>query len=148
MYKQKLAPPYKIVKGVKKTTFNIRNKGGVYLIYDLDNVLKYIGMSSNNLYRTMYHHFQSWNDYKNYYPQKRVLYDPDKVKVRIAYINSISKIEKLEKALIFKHRDKVALDNPNQYRNFDADEKEKKVLTEYIQTETKPVAQFKGDIPF
>ena len=148
LYKQRLAKPYKIINGVKHTTFNIRNKGGVYLIYDLEENLKYVGMSTNNLYKTMYHHFQSWNDYKNYYPQKRVLYDPEQVKVRIVYSSSLKQIDRLEKGLIFKYRDLVVLDNPNQYRKHEADENEKNVVREYIQEPSKPVAEFKGDIPF
>jgi hypothetical protein len=147
LYKQRLAPPYKLIKGVKHTTFNIRNKMGVYLIYDLDENLKYIGQSTNNLYRTMYHHFQSWNDYAPR-PQQRILYDPDKVKIRVVYCKTAKQVDQLEKGLIFKYRDIIKLDNIQQYRQHEADEKEINIVREYILEESSPIAEFSDELPF
>lgn len=134
-YKQRLIKPYLTKNGKKHTSCNLRNVGGVYLIYDLNGNVKYIGMSGNNLYRTMYHHFQSWKDDK----QIRITYNPDKVKVAVIYCTDILKIYKLEKALIFKYRDKTKLDNPNQYRSDETTKEEKKILQEYTDLETNPV---------
>jgi len=43
-----------------KPKFKERNRPGVYLIAE-DGVLVYIGSAKNNLYSTMYRHFQTWN---------------------------------------------------------------------------------------
>lgn len=134
-YKQRLVAPYKEIKGEKHTTCNLRNVGGIYIIYDANLKVKYVGMSSNNLYRTMYRHFQSWNDRT----QIRITYNPDKVKVAVCYCTDLEKIYKLEKALIIKYRDKVKLDNPNQYRSEESDKKATNVLNEYTDLETNPV---------
>jgi len=136
-YKQRLVAPYKEIKGIKHTTCNLRNVGGIYIIYDFYGKVKYIGMSANNLYRTMYHHFQSWSDRSG---QIRITYNPNKVKVAVCYITDLDKIYKLEKALIIKYRDKVKLDNPNQYREKTKNEPYVKgILEEYYNVDTNPV---------
>ena len=135
-YKQRLVKPYKEVKGVKHTTCNLRNVGGVYIVYDLYGKVKYIGMSGNNLYRTMYRHFQEWRASD----QIRITYNPDKVKVAVTYCTDEEKIYKLEKALIIRYRDKFKLDNPNQYREKKKDEPYVRgILEEYYNVDTSPV---------
>ena len=92
-------------------------------------------MSGNNLYRTMYRHFQDWRASD----QIRITYNPDKVKVAVTYCTDEEKIYKLEKALIIRYRDKVKLDNPNQYREKKQDKYIKGVLEEYEELNTNPV---------
>ena len=140
MYKQRLTSPYSDENGKRKTVFNIRNRPGVYMIYK-GGRLRYVGYSETDLYKTMYRHFQSWNDRR----QIRVTYDPDKVKVRVIYCRDGIQADRLEKALILKHK---PIDNPNKYTLFEADKEEKKVLREFIQEPTQPIAQYEGDLPF
>lgn len=134
-YKQRLVKPYKEIKGVKHTTCNLRNVGGVYIIYDLNLKVKYIGMSGNNLYRTMYRHFQEWGTSN----QIRITYNPGKIKVAVTYCTDEEKIYKLEKALIIRYRDKVKLDNPNQYREKKQDKYIKGILEEFEELKSNPV---------
>jgi hypothetical protein len=134
-YKQRLIKPYITKNGEKHTAANLRNVGGIYIIFDLNGNAKYIGMSSNNLYRTMYRHFQSWADRT----QIRIVYNPEKVKIAVCYCTDVEKIYKLEKALIIKYRDKTKLDNPNQYRSEESDKKATNVLNEYNDLQTNPV---------
>lgn len=61
IYKQRRSKPY---RENGKTTFNIQNRPGVYMIYK-DDVLKYIGYGGKNVYKTLYRHFQKWNDKTN-----------------------------------------------------------------------------------
>lgn len=140
LYKQRKAKPYKIINGVKKTTFNIRNVPGVYLIYEND-FLVYVGYSQSNLYKTMYRHFQSWKTSKQY----RAVYDADKILVRVIYTKTGTKAKKLETALIIKYKPR---DNANIYNLFETDEKEEKVFAEYINEAIEPIAEYKQDLPF
>jgi hypothetical protein len=141
MYKQKIAPPYYIDKnGTKKTTFPLRNFAGVYLIYE-NTVLKYIGYSGTDLYKTMYRHFQTWKDNK----QVRVVYNWKNTKVRIVYCKTAKQADTLEKASILKYK---PIDNTIQYDLYETDEQEKKVYRQYIDTETKPIIKYEGETPF
>lgn len=135
MYKQKLSNPYKIIKGVRHCTFGLRNKAGVYMIYK-DGILMYVGMSSNNLYRTMYHHFHQWHS-----KQVRVTYNPDEVKVRVIYCTPLQ-ADRLEKALIIKYK---PIGNPNKYEQYTCDFQEEKVYRQYLEEETQPVIVTKLD---
>lgn len=141
MYKQRKAKPYYIdANNVKKTTFNVRGVAGVYMIYK-NGSLRYVGYSGNNLYRTLYRHFQDWSKSK----QQRVVYDPDKVQVRVIYCKRQVQAYKLETALILKYSPP---DNPKKYEEYEPDESELKVLAEYNDETAQPIVQFKGDIPF
>lgn len=62
-----------------KCTLNasFRTKGGVY-IFRKNGVIKYIGYSGKNLYKTMYRHFQKWED-----SQYRAVFKKNEVEVRI-----------------------------------------------------------------
>ena len=124
LQKTRLLPPYK--NG--KPTFKKRNKPGVYLIYDYSNNLRYVGYSGNNLYRTMYHHFQAWNDEK----QIRITYNPDMYQVRVIYTHTPQQAQRLEKALIIH---KKPTDNPQKYWITNTtDEKEEKIYHEFNDT--------------
>jgi excinuclease UvrABC nuclease subunit len=45
---------------------NFVNKSGVYIIYDKNKEVKYVGYSVSNLYKTCLRHFQSWKDRSQY----------------------------------------------------------------------------------
>ena len=119
MIKTKKKPPY---TQDGNTTFNQRNKAGVYLIYKKDSGLVYVGHSKTDLYTTLYRHFQSWEDKK----QVRISYANDfifntpkseygkKFSVRVIYCTP-SQAVKLERALILKYRPK---DNPDKLEQY------------------------------
>jgi excinuclease UvrABC nuclease subunit len=116
--KSKINSPYKNNK-----IFYTAKLPGVYLIFKNEKIV-YVGFSSYNIYKTLYRHFQTWNDPT----QQRVVYsknDPS-IKVRVIYC-SPTKAKKLESALILKYKPK---DNPEKYDNLIMDKKEKKVLIE------------------
>ena len=103
----KARPPYD-EKG--NTNFPKRGVSGAYLIYK-NGVLRYVGMSQSNVYRTMYRHFQSWEDSK----QVRVTYKQLKgILVRVIYC-SPTNAAKIERALIVKYRPQ---DNPDKLQNY------------------------------
>jgi excinuclease UvrABC nuclease subunit len=107
-----------------KANFPARNKSGVYLIYK-GETLTYIGHSKSDLYKTMYRHFQSWNDRT----QIRVSYKQDsQYKVRVIYCSPTNAV-KLEKALIVKYKPK---DNPEKYDLFTLKERDKAMIKEVI----------------
>lgn len=100
MKKTKFLEPY--TNG--KTTFPKRNTPGVYLIKK-DGVVRYVGMSRTDVYKTLYRHFQSWDDPR----QIRVVYKYLKgISVRVVYTTP-DQATKLESALIIKLK---PTDNP------------------------------------
>ena len=109
-----------------KPTFKKRNVKGVYIIRNKKDIL-YIGYSGTDLYKTMYRHFQKWND-KN---QVRIEYkNINNLKIDIILTSTKLQASRLEKALIIKHKPK---DNPDQYwLNFDTDDKEQEIYKEYL----------------
>jgi hypothetical protein len=101
-----------------KTTFGktIRNKPGVYLIKSnrTGNTV-YVGYSGTNVYKTMYRHFQTWND-----PQQvRKIYSPDNYTARVI-LTTGKRAADLEKYLIEKIRPR---DNKNKYDGRTSEEK-------------------------
>lgn len=122
MKKSKLLTPYNS-KG--KTNFPARKKSGVYMIFK-NKTLRYVGFSASDVYKSLYRHFQTWNDRT----QARVVYkNLEGIKVRIIYTGK-KEAANLEKGLIIKYK---PTDNPNQYWiNYNMDNKEKKVLDNYI----------------
>lgn len=103
----KARPPYD-AKG--NTNFPKRGVSGVYLIYKAGK-LRYVGFSATNVYRTMYRHFQEWNDNR----QARVTYKQlNEILVRVIYC-SPTNAAKIERALIVKYRPQ---DNPDKLTNY------------------------------
>lgn len=101
---------------------------GVYII-KLNGVIKYIGYSATNVYKTITRHFQSWKDPR----QVRITYPrASYVTARVIYTNTGSQAAALEKALILKHRPE---DNPNKYENYTMQFPEKEILTAYQVTD-------------
>lgn len=124
-----------------KTTFNLRGKSGVYLIYK-GNTIVYIGYSGTDIYKTLYRHFQKWTD-KN---QKRVTYqDLKNITVRVVYTATKNHAFRLEKSLIVKYK---PADNPTQYEEFTPTKADVKKVNEYFDQNTSPIVHFEGDLPF
>lgn len=132
MIKSGLNSPYKNGK-----PFYTAQIPGVYIIFKKNEIV-YVGYSGYNVYKTLYRHFQSWNDPV----QVRVTYnktDPN-IKVRVIYCNS-RKAKNLESALIIKFEPK---DNPQKLLNLLMNNKEKKVIEE-LENE---FIMINGDLPF
>lgn len=138
IYKQRRVKPY---QANGKTTFNLRNRTGCYMIYRGD-VLLYIGYSGTDLYKTLYRHFQKWNDKT----QVRVTYSNLKdITVRVIYTTTKNHAQRLEKALINKYKPK---DNPQKYEAYEPTKGDTVKLDEYLNADAKPIAIYEGDIPF
>ena len=135
---QKALPPYND-KG--KTTFNLRNQSGVYLIYKA-NVLQYVGFSRTDVYKALYRHLQKWNDPAQ---QRIVFKDLKGITVRMVYCKSGAMAQRLEGALILKHKPPL---NINQYDGYVIDEKEKQTLEEFNEAPKEGIYNYKGDLPF
>lgn len=120
MKKSRFKPPY--LKGEKKTAFpKIQNKSGVYLVKSIrTGDIVYIGYSGSNIYKTMYRHFQSWNDPT----QTRVTYPKKGYIVRVV-LTTPKRAQWLERALILKYKPK---DNPDKLELFQASKKEVKKM--------------------
>ena len=97
---------------------NYKAASGVYLIKEkgLFGRVVYVGLSTNNLYRTFYRHFQEWNDQR----QVRTTYNKEDYKGRMIIIPA-SKIDKVEKFLIKKYKPKDNRDTEPQSK---ADDKQ------------------------
>lgn len=106
-----------------------------------DGVLRYVGYSASDIYKTMYRHFQNWPDAKQIRVVYKQLHD---VKVRVIYCTP-EQAAKLERALIIKHQPR---DNPQKLINFKIDAGEKvsmfKIMKRYTTIESTPV----DDVPF
>jgi len=124
MKKYKSFPPY-LASG--KTTFPaIKEKPGVYQIFE-SGKLVYIGFSSNNLYRTLYRHFQRWNhrgqDVVSYETRmKRHNYT-----IRVTLCTPLQAL-KLERLLIKKYKPR---DNSNQYELYELTPSDLKVFEKF-----------------
>lgn len=131
MYKTKVLPPY---QDNGHTTFNKRATSGVYLIYK-KNLLRYVGYSATNLYRTLYRHFQNWES--SYFGQRRVIYKNLKdIKVLCVYTDNALQAENLEKAIIIK---KNPSDNPHKYKKYTTEPKEDKAYKIYTNAPTNDI---------
>jgi len=127
----KFYPPYRANGG---TSFpETQKRSGVYLIKENDRLV-YVGFSSNNLYRTLYRHFQEWTE-KRYYgakvPPHRVTYkskmNRNRYTVRVV-LCSAEQAERLEKMLIRKHKPR---DNDLKYENYQVTAWDDRVIGQY-----------------
>jgi len=107
-------PPYD-----SKGNCNLKSTGrGVYLIKKNDAVV-YVGQSFTDVKKTLYRHFQMWNDLRTTYTKKlqnyeRVTYygqDRTKFKIKVIFCKTITDTANLEFLLIKKYRPK---DNTNK----------------------------------
>ncbi len=76
------------------------NQSGVYFVKNNAGEIVYVGYSESNLYKTIYRHFQSWNDKT----QRRATF-PKSYKVRIIFTTP-KRAALLEKYLISKFKPK------------------------------------------
>ena len=117
-----------------KANYKTVRKAGVYLIKE-NSKLVYIGMSVTDVYKTMYRHFQTWNDRQQ---PERVTYKSDLKRnnytVRIIYCTS-KQASALETALIIKHKPR---DNENKYNNYKLNSYDKQVIETYNNTDIFP----------
>lgn len=124
MKKYKFLAPY---RKTGKTTFRATfKKSGVYLIKE-NGKLVYIGMSAKNLYRTLYRHFEKWH----HSSQEVVTYE-NKLKrnnysVRVVLCTA-NQADRLERALIIKHKPR---DNENKYDQYKLTLADDKALDSY-----------------
>lgn len=96
LYRSKWFKPYRQNKPSLPSKYY--KKAGVYIIRSKKNKKPvYVGYSSNNLKRTLYRHFQNWNDPQ----QERFIYDRNKYDLKI-YRTGTKTAARLEKYLIDK----------------------------------------------
>lgn len=133
------------INGIKKSTFlkpydtngkttfaDAKNKSGVYLIKENGKIV-YVGYSGNNLYRTLYRHFQNWNHTGQEVVSYKSRLTRNSYLVRVVYCTS-SQAAKLESALIIKHQPR---DNKNKLDNLTSTA-EKHIWETYQETEAAP----------
>ena len=113
--KTKFIEPYKKVGDKYKTNLdflcNKCHNSGVYFIKsNRTGEIIYIGYSAGNLYKTVYRHFQNWNDKQ----QERFVYSKTGYTVRVI-LASPARAALLEKYLIQKFRPS---DNELKYNHY------------------------------
>ncbi len=95
--------PYKKRKGRTLATFRhaiFNSKPGVYIVRKGKKIV-YIGHSQSNVYKTLYRHFQSWNDRS----QKRVTYPKFSPTLTVRIVLCTTKqAPRLENILIRKYK--------------------------------------------
>ncbi len=120
-----------------KPTFKLRGRPGVYIIFD-NKAVRYVGHSQNDVYKTMYRHFQSWNDKT----QKRVTYNPknNNLTARVIYTNTPKQAIQLETAARIKYN---PTDNPQKIADFEATPQENAIFDK-----ANTIKYYEGPIPF
>lgn len=103
-----------------RTSFPLRRVPGVYLIYDDQGGLVYVGYGAKEAYKPLYRHFQVWNDKT----RVRTTFDRDTHTVRIIYTRTAAQAARLERALIIKHRPPG---NPNKLEQYELGEDLKRI---------------------
>lgn len=101
-----------------RTRFPVRDRPGVYLIrpatFLWGEPVVYVGHSRKDVYKTMYRHFQTWND-RTRSREKRVTYPRSGYEVRIIWTRTGEQAVQLEAALILKLQPR---DNPNKLAGY------------------------------
>ena len=92
-----------------RTNFPVRNVPGVYLIFDERERIAYVGYGKE-VYKPLYRHFQVWNDHT----RPRHVF-PRSWTVRVIYTRTKAQAERLERALILKHRPRRNLNKLEGY---------------------------------
>ena len=134
MKKFKFLPPY-LSEG--KTTFpTAQNRSGVYLIKENGKIV-YIGKSGNNLYRTLYRHFERWTAKYYVVTYKEEMWR-NNYTVRIVFCTS-NQADRLEKYLIKRHDPR---DNSDMHKDFEIDHKTEIVADIYWKTQALTEAPF------
>lgn len=126
MKKTKLFYPYINYDNLKKRNTPTLNKTGigVYVIYE-DKKIVYVGFSRTDVKKTLYRHFQKWNDKRH--PENKRMQRIERVtymskyfinqdyKIKVIFCKTPENAEDLESALITKLQPR---DNDNKL-NFD-----------------------------
>lgn len=107
-----------------RTKFPLRKKAGVYLIKNSAGTIVYIGSSESDIYKAMYHHFNTWNDRQ----VERATYNRNSHTVRVVYTTPNQAIT-LERALIKKYQ---PADNTQKYETLFNEIKEAQALENYF----------------
>jgi hypothetical protein len=110
MKASKFFPPYYKKNNSLKCSLDhskVKDKTGVYLIKQ-DSKIVYVGYSIGSLYKTIYRHFQDWNDKA----QDRKVYDKTGVKIRVFFCTP-KQADRLETYLIQKLKPR---DNKQTYQ--------------------------------
>ena len=106
---------------------NLKDTGtGVYLIQK-ESKLLYIGFSGKDVKKTMYRHFQSWDDRK----QQRFTYPKTGCRVRIIWVSTEKAAFDLENSLILRLKPKDNLNKLDTYQ-----QRAKDFEKEYLDAET------------
>lgn len=117
--KTRFVKPYVNGKPAIEALTPSKAQSGIYLIKsNTSGKILYIGYSEKSLYKTLYRHFQSWNDGT----QQRFTYSPGSVKVRLIFTTP-ARAALLEKYLIKKLRPR---DNEMKYKNYLSETQEEK----------------------
>jgi hypothetical protein len=124
-----------------RTNFKLRDQPGVYVIFRGKKVI-YVGFSKTNLYRTMYRHFQTWNDKTKQY--RMLIKNLDNIKIAVIYCKGAKLAKLLENALILRYRPEL---NLNIYDGYIMDTDEKRALDLLGQLQP-GIIEYKGDLPF
>lgn len=114
MKRTRRRPPY---KPDGRANFPARGRSGVYLIHDDDGRIVYVGFGRKDVYKALYRHFQQWNDSSG---RTRTTFDRDASTVRVVYTANARQAERLERALILKHRPEGNPDKMEQHELTDA----------------------------
>jgi len=120
-----------------KPTFKLRGRPGVYIIFD-NKAVRYVGYSAHDVYKTMYRHFQRWQDKA----QQRVTYSPtnNNLTARVIYTNTAAQALKLETAARIKYN---PTDNPQKIADFEATPQENAIFDK-----ANNIKYYEGPIPF
>jgi len=134
MKKSRAKSPY--ING--KPRFKTRKRPGVYVIYK-NSIPVYVGYSGSDVYKTLYRHFQSWNDPR----QIRKTYSKSdaNITIRVVYTRTAKQASDLEYALIVKYQpaDNPLLYLPDQFNT----EPVQSILNKY-----EDISIYQGDDPF
>ncbi|MBS1645710.1 MAG: GIY-YIG nuclease family protein [Bacteroidetes bacterium] len=138
IYKQRRVIPY---QANGRQTIQINKAIGVYVIYKNDTPV-YVGYSGSDVKKTMYRHFQEWNDLSQY----RVVYKNKKdITVRVVFCKDKKTAANLEKALILKYKPR---DNDKKYREYAHLAGVKEAVKMYMDVQTGTLIETDGEYPF
>lgn len=113
---------------------------GIYFIKNTTGEICYIGFSGYNVEKTLFRHFQDWND-----KHERITYDGRRnYKARIITTTK-AKAAVIEKVLILKYRPK---DNPLKYHAYKFSEHEKRTAKSVLKEQKKDFTGIDTTDPF
>jgi len=131
MRRTKYLPPY---TATGATTFPARRRPGVYVIKK-DGKLRYVGLSTVDVYKALYRHFQTWNDRSR--PDPRVVYrNLAAIRVRVIYTDTAQQAARLERALIVRFRPP---DNPQQLLDLETTRTDERIMDQAANADWLPV---------